>query len=208
MALEQHEGGQYITILGGKFCQRVKEGTPGATQRVNKVGKTVSEAYYDKFTGKLVNIRVTEDGVYGKSWVFSFKDGDDVYKLQLNYANGYAGTFLKILPNVDLTKDLTITPTSKEENGKIKTSLFVNQGGEALKHFYTKGDPKGLPQWKQIEVKGQKQWDNTEELDFLWNMVKTDILPKLEQPTERTEEANSSGFPEADDEIKVADMDF
>lgn len=178
MALENRETGNYITILQGKFCQRVKDGTEGAVKRTNKIGKVVSEKFYDSFTAKLIDIKIA-DGTYGKTWNFYFVDQKETYILQLSYNNSLANTLLKILPNVDLTKELKLSPSQKEENGKVKTSLFVNQDGVALKHFYSKDNPNGLPQWKQIVVKGEKVWDSTDQLVFLENMVMTTIKPKL-----------------------------
>ena len=89
MGLQNYEGGKFITILGGKFCQRVDKNVEGSVERVNKEGKTVFEKYYDAFTGKLVGIK-TQDGAYGKNWLFSFRDKEDTYNLQLGYGNGYA----------------------------------------------------------------------------------------------------------------------
>ncbi len=178
MALEKREGGKYITILGGKFCVRVAESIPGAVARVNKLGKTVHELFYDSFTGKLVNIR-TKDGEYGKSWEFDFKDGGEVYTLQLSYSNSYATNLLKILPNADLTQEMKVQPSQKIEDGKTKSSLFVSQNGVTLKHAYTKDVPNGLPQMVETTVRGQKVWDDTERLAFLQAMVNRDILPQL-----------------------------
>jgi len=182
MGLEQREGGNFISILGGKFCQRVPQGTEGAVERVNKLGKVVHERYYDSFTGKLVNIK-TQDTPYGKQWVFDFKDKEEVYHLQLSYSNSFAANILKILPNADLTKEMKVSPQTKEIDGKQRSSLFINQGGVALKHAYTKENPNGMPQWEQLMVKGVQVWDNTKELEFLEAMVKRDILPKLEGNT-------------------------
>lgn len=186
MALENNQGGaggKYITILGGKFCVRVKEGTPGAIARVNKMQKTVYEIFYDSFTGKLVNIRTT-DGPYGKNWEFDFRDKGDVYTLQLSYSNSYATNLLKILPNVDLTKEMKVQPSSKlGEDGKQKSSLFISQDGKTLKHAYTKDVPNGLPQMEQITIKGQLMWDDTKRLAFLQEMVNTKILPQLPKDT-------------------------
>jgi hypothetical protein len=178
MGLANREGGKYITILGGKFCVRVQQGTPGAVERVNKLNKTVYEVFYDSFTGKLVNIR-TRDGEYGKSWEFDFQDGGEVYTLQLSYSNSYATNLLKILPNVDLTKEMKVQPSQKIEDGKTKSSLFVSQDGVTLKHAFTKDNPNGMPPMEQKTVKGQAVWDDTERLVFLQNMVDTEILPKL-----------------------------
>lgn len=179
MGLENREGGKYITILGGKFSQRVAENTPGATQRTNKLGKVVFEKYYDSFTGKLVGIRTQDGNGYGKNWVFDFQDGGEVYHLQLSYSNSFATAFLKMLPNVDLTKEMKVSPSVKEVDGKNKSSLFINQDGVAIKHAYTKDAPNGMPDMEQVTVKGELVWDDTKRLEFLHNMVVTTIVPKL-----------------------------
>ncbi len=195
MGLEQREGGKYITILGGKFAVRVAAGTKGAVARVNKVGKEVHEVFYDSFTGKLVNIR-TRDGQYGKSWEFDFKDGAEVYTLQLSFSNSYATNILKMLPNVNLDKEMKVQPSQKIEDGKTKSSLFISQDGTTLKHAYTKDKPNGLPPMVQITVKGAQVWDDTDRLAFLEAMVKSDILPKLEGSTAPAKEgaAADDGF--------------
>jgi len=182
MGLEQRETGNFITILGGRFCQRVQAETAGATARVNKLGKTVHEKYYDSFTGKLVNIR-TQDGEYGKSWLFSFQDKGDVYHLQLSYSNSFAKAFLSMLPNVDFDDVMKVSPQVKEIDGKKKSSLFVNQKGVSLKHAFTRATPNGLPPMEEVTIKGQKAWDDTKQLEFFYNMVQTQILPKLPKIT-------------------------
>lgn len=182
MGLEQREGGSFITILGGKFCQRVSADTAGAIQRTNKLGKTVHEKFYDSFTGKLINIR-TQDGAYGKSWVFDFQDKGEVYHLQLSYSNSFATAFLKMLPNVDLTKEMKVSPLTKEVDGKNKSSLFINQDGVVLKHAFTRANPNGMPDMEEVTVRGVKTWDDTKRLAFLYEMVQTQILPKLPKQT-------------------------
>ena len=179
MGLETREAGTYITILGGKFCQRVKEGSEGAVERINKMNVKVYERFYDSFTGTLVNIKVKEGGEYGDQWVLTMKDKDDMYFIQLPYSNSYAKALLKMLPNIDLSKPFKMSPSLKEVDGKNQSSLFVNQDGVAIKHAYTKDMPNGLPQMVQKKVSGKLVWDDTDVLDFLKNMVETKIVPKL-----------------------------
>lgn len=178
MGLEQRTEGQYLTILGGKFCQRVQEGTEGAVKRVNKLGNVVWEKFYDSFTGKLVSIKV-QDGQYGRTWNFGFDDKGEHYALQLSYSNSFSTAFLKMLPNVDLSKEMKVSPSTKEVDGKNKSSLFINQDGKALKHAYTREIPNGMPDMEQITVKGVLVWDDTKRIEFLHNMVDTLIIPKL-----------------------------
>ena len=182
MGLQNREEGNYITILGGKFSQRVHEGSEGSVMRTNKVGKVVHERYYDSFTAKLIGIKV-KDGDYGKTWNFLFKDKEDVYTLQMSYSNGLAKAFLKMLPNIDVSKEMKLSPSQKEEDGKTKTSLFVNQDGQSIKHAYTRENPNGMPQMEEITVKGEKVWDDTKQIAFLHDMVNTTIVPKLQGTT-------------------------
>jgi hypothetical protein len=37
-----------------------------------------------------------------------------------------------------------------------------------------------LPKWNEITLKGQKTWDNSDELAFLENVVSKDILPRIQ----------------------------
>ena len=179
MGLEQRIGGKYITILAGKFCQRVPEGTEGAQTRTNKIGNVVHEKFYDSFTGKIVDIKVKESGEYGPTWNFMFQDKAEVYTLQLSYSNSFSTAFLKMLPNIDLTKEMKVSPSVKEVDGKNKSSLFNNQDGNTLKHAYTRENPNGMPDMEQITVKGEQVWDDTKRLVFLRNMVETTIIPNL-----------------------------
>lgn len=188
MGLINRSEGKYLTILNGKFCQRVPDTTVGAVQRTNKLGKVVYELFYDSFVGKLVGIKTT-DTPYGKSWVFDFQDDKDTYHLQLSYSNSYAKAILKMLPNIDVSKEIKLSPQIKEVDGKSKSSLFINQDGVSIKHAYTKDLPNGLPQMKQVKVAGNMVWDDTEALEFLEAMVKSTILPKLDKVESKQEES-------------------
>lgn len=184
MGLGTKQTGNYITILGGKLCQRVDEGTPGAITRVNKIGKTVHEKFYDNFTGKLIDIKVA-DGTYGLTWNFVFQDGAEPYTLQLSYSNSFSTAILKMLPNIDLTQEMKLSPSVKAdpETGKNRSSLFINQGQNTIKHAFTRAEPNGMPDMEQVTIKGVLQWDDTKRLEFLQNMVDTVIMPKLANAT-------------------------
>ncbi len=209
MGLGNRQSGNYITILNGKFSQKqdpkkwenvtdVELKSNGIFKRVNKIGNTVFEKYYDKFTGFLKNIK-TNEGAYGKSWIFTFKDENEIYHLQLSYSNSFATAFLKMLPNIDVSKVMTLSPSVKEIDGKNKSSLFVNQDGSVIKHAYTMDKPNGLPDMEQVMVKGEKVWDDTKRLQFLEQMILDDIMPKLARLEENKEENEKSKFEELTD---------
>lgn len=203
MGFADREGGRFFTIMGGKCVVRVSPETKGAVARVNKKGNTVHEVHHDSFEGKLVNIR-TRDSGFGKQWEFDFRDGEDVWTLQLPYSNSNSGALLKILPNVDLTKRLKIQPSQKMDGDKLKSSLFISQDGVTLKHAHTRTAPNGMPDMVQIMVKGQPTWDDTAQLEFLHAMVERDILPKLPKDTK----APAAGLEVEETGATGADNDF
>jgi hypothetical protein len=208
MALENRQGGNFITILQGKFCQRVPEGTEGAVTRINKLGNTVHEKFYDSFTGKLVSIR-TQDGNYGKTWCFGFQDKGEIYTLQLSYSNSFAIALLKMLPNIDLNKEMKVSPSVKEVDGKKKSSLFISQDGVNIKHAYTREKPNGMPDMKQITVNGMLVWDDTDRIKFLHDMVVESILSKIgAAPASGPAPEAAGGFVPEDDKVNPEDVPF
>lgn len=208
MGFKNREIGKYFTFFNGKVTIRATEDTEGAKSRVNKLGKTVFELSHDSFEGILTDIRTKESAEYGKTWEFVMKDvdTDDVYILQCSYSNSYATAFLKMLPNIDVTKPFTLTPSQKVVDGKTQSSLFINQGGATIKHAYTKEVPNGLPPMTQIMVKGKETWDDTDRLAFLANMVNTEILPKL--GSNQIEVTKEKTFDEKVDEMMAPEEDL
>lgn len=184
MALYNTARKTYLTVYDGKFTQRVQEGTVGATARMTKPatgeGKLVHELYFGNLSGRITDI-YTRDGIYGKTWNIDVNDGTNNYSLQFGYSDGLAISFLKMLLNVDFSKDIVFSVSKKfdPKDNKDKTSLFLSQDGETIKHAFTMANPNGLPEMKQVVVNGKEIWDSTERLAFLQNMVDTQILPKL-----------------------------
>jgi hypothetical protein len=147
-------------------------------QKGPNAGKVVHEEVYSFVEGLITDIQ-TKDSDYGKSWLVTIEDNGEKYILQMDYSSGYSSSFLKALPNVDISAKVKLSPKMTIEGDKKKTTLFINQHGTAAKHFYTKDNPNGLPQMVQKKVKGKMQWDDSEMMEFFENMVKNEILPKL-----------------------------
>lgn len=175
----------YYSIFEGKVVRQFKEPTANSKTRVNKSGKTVHEEFYDYIHGTIVGIKTKDSADYGRSWVITMDDGEETSVLQLNYSSGFSNAFLKTLPNVDLKKPVRLIPKTSLVDGKKKSTLFVNQGGQSLKWYYTKDDPNGLPELKKKQGKGKDKgkilYDDSDVMEFLEEMVMTEIVPKLPQ---------------------------
>lgn len=166
--LGKRQRGTYLTINGdGKFVQSFKEPVPGTIQRTNKNNKVVHEMFFDFITGYVKSVSTKDHKDFGKQWEIVLTKGDNRVIITLGYASNYAKPFLKMLPNVDLGKELEISPSAKVENGEKKTSLFLKQDDKLVPYAFKNGDGSGMPDRKLIKVKGKDQWDYTDQLEFL-----------------------------------------
>jgi hypothetical protein len=169
----------YLQVSKGKLVRQFQNATERSVQRVNKNGKLVHEEFYDSLSAKLMDVKV-KDSEYGRFWTLTFNDGQMNYLLDLNFSGGYAISFLKALPNADVTKVMTIVPKYTEEGDKKSSVLFINQDGKGLKHFWTKDNPGDLPNLQKIKIKGKESWDDSDRLEFLQEYVTKNILPKIQ----------------------------
>ena len=185
----------FYTITDGRICRTFKAATAKSIERVNKMGKIVHEEFCNALSGCITAITTKDHPDYGKFWLITLVDGDWSGVVQIKYSSGYASAFLKLLPNVNLSKDVTIQPKMVVDGDKKKASLFIMQEGIPLKHFYTKDNPNGLPQMKKIKVKGKETWDDTEMMEFLEKMVFTEVVPKLNGAS-------------SEDSKEIEDLDF
>ncbi len=182
LGLQTRSRDKFISIINGKFTLRVPTGTPGSVTRVNKNNVEVSEMLFDSFAGYLTGISTRSHEQYGKQWSFELSTGKETYVFTAPYSDAYSKTLLKVLPNLDLTQPIKLSPSVKEEDGKTKKSLFIEQDGKVISHFFKKGE-NGLPDMELIKVKGNDTWDDTKQMAFLEDYVETTVKPKLKTST-------------------------
>lgn len=174
----------YLSVSDGKIVKRVEEGTPGAVSRTTKSGKVLHELKFSYVSGILTDIRIRENEFNGnllKSWALTLVDGGEQYQLEIHYDSSWASTMLNALANpvIDFSKPLTFSPWQKQKpDGKYTRCLYVNQG-EGKDNSIPWMNPNGLPPMVEVMLNGKKQWDSYERMQFLENMVQTEVRPKL-----------------------------
>ena len=194
MGLNQSQSkGVFLSIANGKLVRQFPSATEKSVSRVNKMGREVHEEFYDSLSGWLSDIK-TKESEYGKFWVVTLKDEDSYYNLEMKYSSGYATSFLKALPNADLSNVITLSPKLMVDGDKKQSVLFISQNGQGLKHYWTKADPKELPDLQKIKVKGKETWDSTNRLEYLEDYVKTAILPKIKPTLSDVTEGDDTPF--------------
>jgi hypothetical protein len=163
----------YLSVADGNLVRQHKQANAQTTERLTKTGKLVLEERFKDLTAKLDGI-ATRENDYGKQWQIKFQDQGDFYIVSLPYSSRYASSFLKVLPNIDLSKEIRFMPWAmKDKNDPTKTitGITMYQDGEKLAPYYTKEDPKGLPQMVKIKVKGKEQWDDSDMMSYLEEMA-------------------------------------
>ena len=179
----------YLSVADGNLVRQFREATADTVQRVTKTGKLVHEEKYKDLTAKLIGAE-TKENDFGKQWCLKFKDGEDNYIVNMPYSSRYAASFLKALPNIDLTKLIKFMPwsmTDKQDATKKVTGItcYQNDGNGMVKipPAFTKDAPNGLPEMKQIKVKGKITWDDSDMTDFLENVAKECFAKIAAAPT-------------------------
>lgn len=176
MALTKSTGSNtiYLSVADGYLVRSYKEANANTTQRVTKTGKLVHEEKFKDLTAMLLGAE-TKQNDFGKQWALKFKDGEDYYIVNMPYSSRYAGSFLKALPNIDLTKNVKFMPWSmidKKDPTKKVTGVTMYQDGNKIAPAFTIDNPNGLPQMKQVKVKGILQYDDSDMMEFLEQKAK------------------------------------
>lgn len=208
---------KYWTFSRGQFVRRVDESVKEATQRVlekgpNK-GKAIYEIFRDQITGRLVDCKV-KDGEYGKSYQLIIDvsvEEPEFYAVDFKF-NGSGKSLLKKLPNIDLHADIALVCyTIDDTNAKgepVKNYYAVPYQGEISKAgkvqpAFTKDEPNGLPPMEKKKIKGKDVWDDTEQIEYLEDLIKATDFPGVpgespeatagetnQPPVEKVEEAD------------------
>lgn len=171
----------YLSISDGKIAKRVPEGTAGSIKCMSKDGTKVwYEVRYSSLSGYITDAfkRVSEQG-YGDQLCLVLKDGEEEYQIQMPWSSRYSSGFFLSMPNIDAGKEITLTPWAKEIDGKKKTMLYLRHGQEDIKWAWTKDNPGNMPEMKQVKVKGQVVWDDSDRQEFFEKHLNDIFLPQI-----------------------------
>jgi hypothetical protein len=195
----------YLSISDGRIAKRVQEGTDGAVKCNSKDGTKVwYEKRYPSVTGNIVDAfkRVSEQG-YGDQLCIVLKDGDETFQVQMPWSSRYSSGFFLCMPNINPEKPVTLSPWAKEVDGKKKTMLYIRQDKDNVEWAWTRENPGDMPEMKQMKVKGQIVWDDTERQEFFESYLKDTFLPRVyESKPEEKQQATGwqpAGSPPEDD---------
>jgi hypothetical protein len=144
-------------------------------------GKT--EESYNEFIGILTDVFFKKDEYQGKEFeeaLFTFIYKDEKYILSMRCDTSNFRQFCNLIRNSIIGVVIIVKAKMEIIDGKKKGSIFVMQNDKWLKGFYTKENPRDLPQAEIIEVGNQKIYNNFLQIEF-WKAYLKDILQQNTQ---------------------------
>lgn len=146
----------YFSILAsdGKFHQVVTENTLGAVRRDYETsdGKTGVkwELIADSIEGKITALGIYE-GDYGKNILIGLGEGDEEVTISLSSSQNFGEDFMKKLPNIEVEKEVILTPYSFEDsNGKLQRGISIKQHDEKILNHYSSYNEK-KKKWESVK---------------------------------------------------------
>jgi hypothetical protein len=191
MGLKDRSGAKWLQLTRGRLVLKSKDGT-------------TSE--HDSLEGRIIGIDFRDnvyDGKTTRQIHLIFDDGDDQYQLAIAVGSGYGKQLILKLATADLLQPVEITPTFAEDGPRKNSGMFVSQFGQHLKQLWTRDNPGPLPPLKEVVVKGQTVWDDTEQCEFLEEYVTSQLVPQIKQgiTVEPTDMPPAGGDTEATTEL-------
>jgi hypothetical protein len=186
LANETAGHGKYVSVRDGMFTIRTTADDPNGVKRVNKEGKEVTELTFNKISGFLKGVAphtFEHTGKKIKSWNITIEDAPEEFILTVPYSGAESRALLFRLPAIDLNDkvEFHVGKGTDKETGKEFKWMTVYQGGQKLEAYFTKQNPRDLPDLKKIKVKGEEQWDDSDRMEYFEKMV-SEKFAKKEEP--------------------------
>jgi hypothetical protein len=160
----------YLSVVDGKFAERVKEPSDKTTTRVTKSLKEVHEIYYGSVPGLVSGVEKV-DGEYGFQLVIKINDVDEKNQVQVSFYDMAVRTILNKLINVDFSEPITLLVG---KNDKGYTWFSVKQAGKGYEkdivpNAFAKED---FPAPEQVVLQGKPTWVYDGQTDFIWDKLR------------------------------------
>lgn len=219
MGLEQ--GGSqktFLSVSDGKIARRVQEGTPNAVKKSKKDGTPYYELQWPAVSGFLIGAR-KRDTDWGANLALDIEDNGEIFSLEMPWSSRYSTGFFTCIPNINPAKKIRFTPYMKvvNENGKDvkKTMLYLSYSDEKdakgqsvnIPWAYTKDEPNGLPEMKQIKVKGEMVWDDSDRQEFFEHSLNSILLPRIDAARQGVTPSVATQPTEAESQIEETEED-
>ena len=175
-----------------RFVRKASSSDPLAVSRVNANNETVFERYHGGLKGILTDVVAKTVEFGGKKipfWEFTINDGESEFVLSVPIRSSQARGIFYRLPNMTIGETIVIH-AGWDDGGEItdergtrtkaaRIFTWITQEGKTVPQYWTKDHPNGLPELKQVEFKGELQYDDIAVIEFLYEWLEGEFRAKL-----------------------------
>lgn len=164
----------FLKIFGGKIVQESSkpfETEETLKERENKNGTKVYYVEYDSVSGNIRSADIKHIESLAIDIIeLEIVDVVERYVLSIPVDSRFGKSFMMRMMNIDLDKPVEIVPYSfTDKEDKKVSGLNIFQDGEKLAPVYTRDNPNGLPDAKQVRKGKETKWDFTDQMNFLYD---------------------------------------
>jgi len=188
MGLEKRDSRTFATIIAdGTIRVKCEESTEGAVKREYEVKGEKGfkwELVYDSLSGIINGIEFKE-GKFGKQLNVIV---DDIV-LTMNLKSNYSESLMKILPNVEFSNEVKISPYNfTDDKGKNRRGVSLKQNDIKLANFFWDTEnKKNLHDLPEVDQEASKTYDSddwavyyTTVRKFLQKYTEENVFPKID----------------------------
>ncbi len=132
------------------------------------------ERRFSEVSGHIINVKAKTWNDGERYLQLLIKDGKELYCIKLPYKFSINAAFMLVSMNIDFEQPISL---QIGKNGRGYDSLYIKQNNTWLKHFFTKKDPKGMPDWENTDGK----WNRDKQNLFFEKVIDEKIAPKLRE---------------------------
>ena len=183
-------GIKFLGIYDHSICETSKTPREGFVLVETKDRENVTHIkychFYDRVEALITKIEWSEREWHGKvfrSWRLSLDAAGVPCVLELPVKSRVTNRFLKLAENIDFLRPVEFAAWQDRQTGN--TAFMVGQRENeddekavSVPQKYTRENPGDCPEPKQRM--GGKEWDWNDQEDFLYNLMTTVIIPRVE----------------------------
>lgn len=178
MGANTYDRQNYWTIVSGRLWTKLEKNHPEAVRREYTDKQNETHEMYgkwaDSWTGLITDIQRRE-GNFGAELNIFMRDEKEDCVISTKLDSGFGMDFMRRVcsPDFDTLEDTEVRPFSFEddETKKTKSFLILKQKGKKIMSPFSKENP--LPEWEEITFRGQKKWDNSKQIEYLYEHAKS-----------------------------------
>jgi len=167
----------YWSIVSGRLWTKLSKDHPDAVRReyTDKQGETheMWGKWCDSWTGLITDV-LKRENTFGIQLIVTMRDENEDCAIVTPFDSRYSVDLMKRLtsPDFSILDQCELRPFSMEDpqTEKTKHYFLVTQNGNKIKSPWSEENP--LPDWEKITVRGKEVWDNTLQLNFLYNKMR------------------------------------